>query len=417
MKKPRLLFIHQAYPGQFAHLSYHISSELDARTIFLTLSSLNQDLSLPNVECRRFSRHREVDQEAHRYLQNVELGVLNAQAVVRQLLALQNEDFVPDIVIAICGFGFTSYIKNIYPNCKVISYIEWYFLDSHLLRMNPAIELDERLRISTMNLTIQQEILAADVLVCPTLWQASQFPCEFQSKIKCIFDGVLATDFPDGRLDQPFEIQGDSMALPLTIEPGMLLLTYGTRGMDPLRGFPEFIRAASKAQQIYKELEVIIYGNDKNIYNLPGTICSHASGSWKTQLLEELDAELDLRRVHFTGLINYESLSRLFRRTDLHCYFTRPYVISWAVFQAAASGTPLLLNNFPGIEEVLDEKPEFPFVDIESQESVNGGVLECLNQITTPGYYRNHQSRLAKGKDFQSCLAQWLDLIHLQLNT
>ena len=84
--------------------------------------------------------------------------------------------------------------------------------------------------------------------------------------------------------------------------------------------------------------DVIVFGNDKNVYNMPGTNSSHSSGSWKAQLLQELSGKIDLDRLHFTGLIDYGTLSQLFRRSDLHCYFTRPYVVSWGVFQAAASG-------------------------------------------------------------------------------
>ena len=252
-------------------------------------------------------------------------------------------------------------------------------------------------------------------MVCPTLWQASQFPFEFQSKIECIFDGVEEAEFPDGSFSQAFDIYGTEMSSGLTIRPGQLLLTYGTRGMDPLRGFPEFMRAASKAQKVYSELQVIVFGNDKNVYNMPCTNSSHSSGSWKAQLLEELSDKIDLKRLHFTGLVNYETLSRLFRRTDLHCYFTRPYVTSWAVFQAAASGTPLLLNDFPGIEEVLAGRPEFPLVDIESQQSVDDGLLSALGKVSSLGFTRTHQSRLAKGKDFASCLNLWLNLIQSQL--
>ena len=32
-------------------------------------------------------------------------------------------------------------------------------------------------------------------------------------------------------------------------------------------------------------------------------------------------------------------------RTDLHCYFTRPYVTSWGLFEAAACGTRLVVSE------------------------------------------------------------------------
>ena len=71
----------------------------------------------------------------------------------------------------------------------------------------------------------------------------------------------------------------------------MPLLTYATRGMEPLRGFAEFLRAKPAQQQpricmlLGTTIESSSYG-------------SHESGSWR-QLLEELDGQLDLKRPHF----------------------------------------------------------------------------------------------------------------------
>ena len=272
------------------------------------------------------------------------------------------------------------------------------------------------MRLNAFNIPSQQEALQADVLVCPTRWQASQFPVELQRKIKCIFDGVSTTLFPEGSYREPLEIVGRDHSSPVRIDPGALLLTYGTRGMEPLRGFSEFMRAASVAMQAFKDLQVIVYGADRIAYGMTGEKCSHPSGSWKEQLLQELLGKLDLERLHFTGLIDYGTLSKLYRRSDLHCYFTRPYVVSWGVFQAAASGCPLLLNKFPGVEEVLEASPEFPYVELDSQRSVNQGVVNALEKVRSLGDARDHRSRLSAGLDYSSCMLQWLNLIKQLLN-
>ena len=77
-------------------------------------------------------------------------------------------------------------------------------------------------------------------------------------------------------------------------------------------------------------------------------------------MLEELEGQLDLKRLHFTGLLNYGELVQLFRRSDLHCYFTRPYVVSWGVFQAVACGARLLVNDFRVSMKCLMESPSSP---------------------------------------------------------
>lgn len=416
MKAPCLLFLHGNFPGQFLDIAPFLAVKLDARVVFLTLSDNPQGINLPGVDCRRFERHREAGKETHHYLKSVEVAVLNGQAVVRQLLTLKSQGFVPDVVISHCGSGYASYVKNIYPKCKLISYVEWYFTDQNSSLLSPDVSVDELMRLNAFNIPSQQESLQADVLVCPTHWQAGQFPVELQRKIQCIFDGVSPTLFPEGAYREPLEIVGRDCSSPVKIDPGTLLLTYGTRGMEPLRGFPEFMRAASMAMQVFEDLQVIVYGADRIAYGMTAEKCRHPSGSWKEQLLQELTGKIDLERLHFTGLIDYGTLSRLYRRSDLHCYFTRPYVVSWGVFQAAASGCPLLLNQFPGVEEILEGRPEFPYVDLNSQHSVNQGVVNALEKVRSLGDARDHSSRLSSGLDSQSCLMRWLHLINELLN-
>ena len=63
------------------------------------------------------------------------------------------------------------------------------------------------------------------------------------------------------------------------------------------------------------------------------------------------------------------------------------------------------------MEDVLDAQPEFPFVDLDSQSSVNQGVVSALEQVRALGDARDHRSRLSTGLDSNSCLLQWLKLV------
>jgi len=90
----------------------------------------------------------------------------------------------------------------------------------------------------------------------------------------------------------------------------------------------------------------------------------------------------------------------------LHCYFTRPYVVSWGVFQAVACGTRLLVNDFAGIDEVFDGKPFFSPVDLDNQEQINASVIECLRVEK-----ESNSVSLPSSLSLSSCIAQWVDLI------
>ena len=400
-----LLFIHGNFPGQFKDIAPELASRVNGKTYFLSLSDNPQNIVLPRVQFRQFKLHRDVRSETHAYVQATELAVLKGQAVLRALDQLhKQEGFIPDVVICHGGMGFGLFVKSLLPSVRLISYLEWYFTptNSRELILNPTI--DDFCRLECRNIPILQELAQADQLVCPTRWQRDQFPEFIKDRIQVVFDGVDIDFFSPGLPADPLVLKADSDA-PLQFTSDQLLLTYGTRGMEPLRGFPEFMRAAAAAQQAFSHLQVVVFGNDRAAYGYPSP---HESGSWKQYMLDELAGQLDLARLHFTGLLNYGELVQLFRRSDLHCYFTRPYVVSWGVFQAAACGARLLVNDFPGLDEVFAEGPELRLVDLDNVDSLINGVLSGLQQSSNNV---ERQSILASGKTLDTAVAEWFKLL------
>jgi glycosyltransferase involved in cell wall biosynthesis len=400
-----LLFIHGNFPGQFKDIAPELASRVNGKTYFLSLSDNPQNIVLPRVQFRQFKLHRDVRSETHAYVQATELAVLKGQAVLRALDQLhKQEGFIPDVVICHGGMGFGLFVKSLLPSVRLISYLEWYFTPSNSreLILNPTI--DDFCRLECRNIPILQELAQADQLVCPTRWQRDQFPGFIKDRIQVVFDGVDIDFFSPGLPVDPLVLKADSDA-PLQFTSDQLLLTYGTRGMEPLRGFPEFMRAAAAAQHAFPHLQVVVFGNDRAAYGYPSP---HESGSWKQYMLDELAGQLDLARLHFTGLLNYGELVQLFRRSDLHCYFTRPYVVSWGVFQAAACGARLLVNDFPGLDEVFAEGSELRLVDLDNVDSLIKGVLSGLQLSSTND---ERQPILASGKTLDTAIAEWLKLL------
>lgn len=69
-------------------------------------------------------------------------------------------------------------------------------------------------------------------------WQQSQFPPELREKISVLHDGVDTSYFKPN--------PGAKLVLPnLDLSGVEELVTYVGRGMEPYRGFPEFIEAVA----------------------------------------------------------------------------------------------------------------------------------------------------------------------------
>lgn len=401
-----LLFIHANFPGQFLNLAPFLASSTGGRTVFLTQSDNPQNIRLQGVDVVRMQTHREVSSSTHDYLRQPEESVLRGQAVVKALDRLLQQGFQPDIVISHAGMGFGMYVKALLPNVRLISYVEWFFKRETAQYLFADYQINHDLSVQTALWPLIHEMLQADDLVCPTSWQASQFPDPFRQRIQVIFDGVDLDLFQPKSSREVLTLSSCSSGQQLTLSPFDRVMTYATRGMETLRGFPEFMRAAAVAQQNFPDLQVVIAGKDRLAYSYPS---SHPSGSWKQQMLLELADQLDLKRLHFLGLLQYGELAQLMQRSDLYCYFTRPYVVSWSVFEAAACGARLLVNQFGGLDEVLAAPPLLPPVDLEDQEAINRAVLKGL---AMPSSQIPQASLLPSGMDLAAAQSSWLKLLN-----
>ena len=401
-----LLFIHGSFPGQFLKLAPFLSSKTSGRTVFLTQSTNPQNLSFPGVEIVRFECHRNVSKGIHDYLSQPEQCVLRGQAVVKALDQLLQQGFKPDVVISHAAMGFGMYIKALLPNVRLISYVEWFFQPETSTHLFSSFSINDNLRIRTYMWPLVEEMQQADDLVCPTHWQRSQFPLPWRERIQVIFDGIDEQCFQPIRLDGELLLETGTTGHKVDLKSGEKILAYATRGMEPLRGFPEFMRAAALAQQSDPKVQVVIAGHDRVAYSYKS---AHSSGSWKQQMLEELSGQLDLSRLHFPGLLQYGELAKLMQRSDLYCYFTRPYVVSWSVFEAAACGSRMLVNQFGGIDEVFHESPFLGPVDLDDQEQINRAVLKGLSMDWPRDYI---QSLLPPGMGLSVAQDAWLKLLN-----
>ena len=401
-----LLFIHGNFPGQFLDIAPFLARNVASRTVFLTESNNPQGINLEGVELVQFELHRQPTPGVHTYVEPSELAVLRGQAVLRALAHLQRCGFIPDVAVVHGGAGFGLYLKTLLPTLRLITYMEWFFRPDTSQHLSAEFSFDDSLAIQTRNWPIVQELIEADQLVCPTAWQRQQFPQPWREQIQVIFDGVDTRAFapPEHQERLALELNSGSNGEVIQIPQGAPLLTYATRGMEPMRGFAEFMRAAAFAQQRIADLHVVVAGNDWVPYSYGAP---NANQSWKTYLLDELQGELDPARLHFPGLVNYGELIRLFQRSDLHCYFTRPYVISWGLFQAAACGTPLLINRFEGFLEVFRDIADVRQVELENQAEINAAVLAGLKSpLAKPA-----ASNLREGLELTTALRAWRSLL------
>ena len=117
--------------------------------------------------------------------------------------------------------------------------------------------------------------------------------------------------------------------------------------------------------------------------------------------------------MHFTGLLNYGDYVKLLQRSDLHAVFSRPYVTSWGLFQAAACGARLLLNRDPSIQHVVGEQ-QAVWGDLDDLDQLQAVAADAMALAMEQRGVPRH-SALAPSLDLRVCLHRWQVLINQAL--
>ena len=128
-------------------------------------------------------------------------------------------------------------------------------------------------------------------------------------------------------------------SLNLDLSQAKEIVTYVARGMEPYRGFPQFMEAVFLLQQRRPQCHVIIVGSDRVAYG-----AQRSDGkTYRQTMLETF--EFDHTRLHFTGHLPYDAYLRVLQASTVHVYLTYPFVLSWSVLEAMATGCAIVASN------------------------------------------------------------------------
>lgn len=371
----KILFLHPNFPAQFRHLATALAQNPEHEVVFGTM---RQEGSLPGVKKAYYQTTRQAASETHRYVRPLESAVLRGQAVYRMAQQLKADGFYPHVVYAHSGWGAGMFIKDVFPKARYIGYFEWFYhahgSDADFDSADP-LTADDEARIRVKNASILLDLAACDAGVTPTQWQCQQFPPELQSKLTVIHDGIDTEYFQP----QP----GAKLVLPsigLDLSQVDELVTYVARGMEPYRGFPQFMAAVALLRQRRPNCHVAIVGEDRVAYgkSLPD------GRTYKQQALAELD--LDLSRIHFTGLLPYRQYLQVLQASSVHVYLTRPFVLSWSLLEAMSAGCAIVASRTAPVEEVITDGTHGRLADFFSPEDVAAQVemiLDCPEQAAS----------------------------------
>ncbi len=358
-----VLFIHQNFPGQFRHIAGDL-----ARSPGWKVLAIGRDTApgMPGVQLIRYRPHRTVRAETHHYLRSYEDGVLHGQAVLRILLDLKAKGYRPDVIVAHPGWGESLFVKEAFPDAKLVHFCEYYYhtkgADADFDPEFP-LSVDSAARIRARNALHLLNLEQCDLGITPTHWQHQLHPQAYRDKIVVAHEGIPVEQLgPDPNA---------TLTLPngTTLRAGQPIVTYVARNLEPHRGFHQFMRALPIILREHASCQVVIVGGDGVSYGSPPT----DAANWREKMLRE--NPVDLNRVHFLGKVPYTTYQRVLQVSAAHVYLTYPFVLSWSMLEAMATGCLVIGSRTAPVKEVLRHGETGLFVDFFNPIEIAGGVL------------------------------------------
>ncbi|MDC3044237.1 glycosyltransferase [bacterium] len=394
-----ILFLHPNFPAQFKHLTKAFADN-GHKTRFICQTHYGR--TIKNVDLITLK-----NKAGHEALMTAQLSLFDRiQKMSKQyrhgLEEMKKRGYSPDIVISHSGFGCGLYVKEIWPNVQLISYLEWWFNpESPFFNYDPnnkglAVSRSSITKSWKRNQNLALELSVSDAIVSPTQWQKNQLPKLLKNACEVVFDGI---DLNLYKLDQTVAIRKN-------------VITYGTRGMDPMRAFPQFISALPEILKSNQAIKVEIAGIDETNYG-----SAYKKSSWKQWAIELLSRHQLENRVRWVGRLGKGSYEKWLQSSSTHIYLSHPFVTSWSLVEAYCCFTPLVVSDIELTKEICSGCEGVTFADHRKSEELSQKIINHLERISTSSLSRTHLSRDVNRFGLSRSLEGWSRVSGVELTT
>ena len=350
----QVLFVHPNFPGQFWHIANYLTQKIGWECIFVTARP--EVLTMPPGPVKTLFYRPEggASEATHVCSRTFENAVWSCDAIYKAVKA--NKNIQPDLIVGHSGFGTTLFLRELFPRTPVVHLAELYYhphgprsVFDFRADLRWQTRPEEYQRARCFNAMVLLNLQNCELAYCPTRFQHSLFPQEYSAKMRVIFDGIDRYLFhghgerlrPPG---MPRKIAG------VEIGQNTRVVSYVSRGLESMRGFDIFMRAAKRIAKEYPDVHFFVVGSDHVSY---GNDLDHVEGkrSFREWVLSK--DQYDLSKFTFTGILPHLDLARLLASTDLHIYLTVPFVLSWSMMDAMSCGAVVLGSATSPVQEII----------------------------------------------------------------
>ncbi|MCA0344929.1 MAG: glycosyltransferase [Proteobacteria bacterium] len=399
----KILFVHHFFPGQFGFIA---TALVEAGNEVVALGGRTAS-ELPGVSLVRWQNKRGTTPNILPTAVRAEADMIRAAAALEAARGLLERGFSPDVIIAHPGWGETLYLRELWPNARLILHAEFFYsATGGELGFDPefgTVTLVDRCRAVSKSATLALAYSQADRLVAPTPFQASRLPECFRSRTTVIHEGV---DLQEMRPTPGARVTVGEK----TFDRNRPLVTFASRVLEPLRGCHTFFRALPRILDDIPDAEIVIAGAETGAgYGLSPP----ENETWKSHFWKEIEGRVDPARIHFVGWLPNETLNALMSIARAHVYLTYPFVLSWSLLEAMACEALVIGSDTPPLHDVIVNGENGLLVDFLRQDLLAEAIVEaCRHPERFQGMRAAaRQSMLAHYDRRNVCLPQWLDLV------
>lgn len=382
-----ILFLEKTISEEFKNLATELAKERRNKVTFITCDEATR---LDNIKKLTFKPHKAVSANVHPYLKEYEEAVILAETAAGEAVKEQRNGLNPDVIF-MQSSGIGMIMKEVFPNAKLISYVDWFNkpIDSVYDFGENYIDEDTRSKIKCDNTQYLIDLTDCDAAIAPSQWQKSLFPKEYLEKINIIHEGVDTNLFKPNS-EAKFIVKETGIEL----TPKNEVLTFSTSGMGPLTGFPQFVEIVGKLFNKRPDLHFVISENEPN-RDLP-----IENDNFVPMQLEAIS--VDKSRIHLVGKLPEQEFAQMLQISTAHAYLSYPLMFSNSCLKALSAGCCVIasdtkpvaeviknnengfLTNFWDIDEIV-EKIEYVFDNRDKMQTIK----ENARNMALNGYSKN----------------------------
>jgi hypothetical protein len=396
-----VLFVHNNFPAQFRDLA----NTLRERGVPCAAIGGPNAVGIDGMAIGRYGMRRGTTPGILPLAVRAEADLIRAEGALRVARALKERGFDPAVIVGHSGWGETILLEEAFPDAKLVLYPEFFYrgrgldigFDNEFLETS-----DEAILLGkTKNATLALALTDADAIVSPTEFQASLLPPVFKPLVRVIHEGI-DVDAIRPEAAAPFVVSEA-----LTIQPGTPVITHINNQLEPLRGLHIFARALPRLMAEIPDAQVLVFGQ---AHPRPYGGSSTDGRTWREVCFDGVD--VDPARLHFLGKTSHERMLQALRISTAHVYYTYPFVLSWSLVEAMASGCYVIASDTPPLHDAVEDGVNgrlLPFFDVEALSEAM--IAACRDpQASAPLRAAARETAVARFSR-QKGRAAWLELL------